>query len=111
MGKDYHMGGYYYILWDFLYDSGIIMIAKCDEKGRLYIPKKFRSKIGREVFLIELKDGLLIVPVPEDPIEELMEIGEELPDIPMDELKRSIEEEALDEIMGRKSGGKTHKIQ
>lgn len=80
-----------------------LMMAKCDEKGRLYIPKKYQSKIKRDVYIIELKEGLLIVPIPEDPITELKDIGKALPKKSLAEFKAIIEEEAMKEIMKKRS--------
>ncbi|MFO8017507.1 MAG: AbrB family transcriptional regulator [Promethearchaeia archaeon] len=74
------------------------MIGKCDDKGRLYIPKKLQSKIKGNVYLVELKEGLLVVPIPEDPVSQLRSIGKELPDKSISELKDIIKQEALKDI-------------
>jgi len=74
------------------------MIGRCDEKGRLYIPKKLQSKIKGDVYLVELKEGLLVVPIPEDPVSQLRSIGKDLPDKSITELKEIIKQEALKDI-------------
>jgi DNA-binding transcriptional regulator/RsmH inhibitor MraZ len=74
------------------------MIAKCDEKGRLYIPKKYQSKINGEVYLVELKEGLMIIPVPKDPIAQLQSIGQSIPNITLSKMKAIINEEAMKEV-------------
>jgi DNA-binding transcriptional regulator/RsmH inhibitor MraZ len=78
------------------------MIAKCDAKGRLYIPKKLQSKIASEMYIIELKEGLLLVPVPDDPIKALGHIGQSLPDKSNAEFKAIIEQAALEEALKKR---------
>ncbi|QDA30840.1 AbrB family transcriptional regulator [Thermococcus indicus] len=70
------------------------MLAKVDSKGRLYIPKELRKDLSREVYLVRVNDGVLIVPKPEDPLRELEELGNKLPDIPLEELRVEILKEA-----------------
>jgi len=74
------------------------MIVKCDDKGRLYIPKKFQSKIKGEIYIVEIKEGLLLVPVPADPFKTLHSIGKILPEHSISELKDIIEKESNKEI-------------
>jgi bifunctional DNA-binding transcriptional regulator/antitoxin component of YhaV-PrlF toxin-antitoxin module len=76
-----------------------IMWAKVDARGRLYIPRSLRSKISKEVYLVEVKDGILVIPKPEDPIKELEEIGRAIPpDKPVDEIKKDILKQAMEEL-------------
>lgn len=74
------------------------MWAKLDSKGRLHIPKELRSKLDDKVFLIEIDDGILIIPKPKDPIKTLEEIGRLLPDKSIEEFRREIKEIAEEEI-------------
>ena len=74
------------------------MWAKVDDRGRIYLPKPIREKIGKEVFVVEVKDGVLLIPKPVDPVKELEEIGKGLPDKPIKELKREIEKSAMEEL-------------
>ncbi len=74
------------------------MWAKVDDRGRLYLPKPIRDKIGKEVFVVEVKDGVLLIPKPLDPVKELEEAGKKLPDKPVKELKREIEKAAMEEV-------------
>ncbi len=74
------------------------MIGKCDDKGRIYIPKKFRSKIHNEVYIVELPEGLLIVPIPDDPLAVLESIGKNLPEKSIPEFREIIKEDAVKEI-------------
>jgi len=74
------------------------MWVKVDDRGRLYLPKSIRERIGREVFVVEVKDGVLLIPKPSDPLKELEEIGRKLPDKSIKEFKREIEEAAMEEL-------------
>ncbi|AEK72796.1 hypothetical protein GQS_04475 [Thermococcus sp. 4557] len=70
------------------------MLAKVDSKGRLYLPKELRKDLPREVYLVRVEDGILIIPKPEDPLKELEELGKKLPALTLEELKREIIKEA-----------------
>jgi len=74
------------------------MMARIDSKGRLYIPRKMREKLGSEVYLVEIHDGIVVIPKPEDPVKELEEIGKSLPDKPIGELKMEIIKQAMEEL-------------
>ncbi|ADC65553.1 transcriptional regulator, AbrB family [Ferroglobus placidus DSM 10642] len=74
------------------------MWAKVDERGRVYLPKSVRSRIGKEVFVVEVKDGILLIPKPADPIKELEKEGKKLPSKSIEDLRREIVEEAMEEI-------------
>jgi bifunctional DNA-binding transcriptional regulator/antitoxin component of YhaV-PrlF toxin-antitoxin module len=43
------------------------------DNGRIYLPKEYREKHGERYKIVDLGDRLLLVPVPEDPLEELRE--------------------------------------
>lgn len=59
--------------WESLYYfPTYVMWAKVDERGRVYLPKSVRSRIGREVFIVEVKDGILLIPKPSDPVKRLV---------------------------------------
>ncbi len=74
------------------------MWAKVDDRGRIYLPKPVREKIGKEVFVVEVKDGILLIPKPEDPVKELENIGKLLPDKSIKEFRDEIEKAAEEEI-------------
>jgi len=42
------------------------MWAKVNDGGRLYLPRPIREKIGREVFIVEVRDGVMLIPKPLD---------------------------------------------
>ena len=76
------------------------ILARLDSKGRLYIPKEMREGLSREVYLVRLDHEILIVPKPDDPLRELEELGKDLPDKPLSEIKKEILEEAGREALG-----------
>ncbi len=74
------------------------MWVKVDDRGRIYLPKPVREKIGKEVFVVEVRDGILLIPKPSDPVKELENIGKFLPDKSIKELRKEIETAAEEEI-------------
>ncbi|WP_225807093.1 AbrB/MazE/SpoVT family DNA-binding domain-containing protein [Thermococcus bergensis] len=85
-------------IFSHLFFHGGKMISKIDSKGRVYIPKSMRKRIHGEVYLVETPEGILIIPKPENPIEELEKIGKSLPEKSIEELKREILKQALEEL-------------
>ena len=73
------------------------MLSKVDEKGRICLGKKLGKRLGEEVFIVELKDGVLLVPKPADPLKMLQTLGASLPDVPTRELLKEITGEAKKE--------------
>ena len=45
-----------------------------------------------------MDDGIIVIPKPKDPVKELEEIGKSLPDKPIEELKREILKQAMEEL-------------
>jgi len=74
------------------------MLARIDSKGRLYIPKRLREKLGKEVYLVEIGGRIVIIPKPVDPLKELEKLGRDLPDISISELRKEIWKQALREL-------------
>jgi bifunctional DNA-binding transcriptional regulator/antitoxin component of YhaV-PrlF toxin-antitoxin module len=59
-----------------------------DERGRITIPKEMRDRFGERYRLIELQDGIKLLPRPEDPLEALRSAGcDELREASMDEIR------------------------
>lgn len=71
------------------------MRVRADD-GRIYLPKGLREDFGEEFELIDRGDRLVLVPVPDDPLETLREEARKS-DKDASELKESALEQALDE--------------
>ena len=48
-----------------------------DERGRVTIPKSVRERHGERYRLVELRDGIKLIPVPEDPVAALRDAASE----------------------------------
>jgi bifunctional DNA-binding transcriptional regulator/antitoxin component of YhaV-PrlF toxin-antitoxin module len=66
------------------------------DDGRIYLSKDIREKFGTEFELIDRGDRLVLVPIPDDPLEALREEARET-DRSVEELKQSALGEALEE--------------
>lgn len=66
------------------------------DDGRIYLPKSLREEFGEEFELIDRGDRLVLVPVPDDPLEALREEARES-DETVEQLKESALDEALEE--------------
>jgi len=75
------------------------VIAKIDDKGRIYLPKEIREKFNsKEFYIVDLRYGIVLIPKLRDPIKALEEEGKKLPNLDIKELKRIIREEAEKEV-------------
>lgn len=74
------------------------MMLKCDERGRIYLPKHIREKFGEEFYLVETKEGIHLIPIPANPVEDLEKIGKKLPEKSIKELKEDILKQAAEEL-------------
>jgi len=75
------------------------VIAKIDDKGRIYLPKEIREKFNsKEFYIVDLPYGIVLIPKLRDPIKALEEEGKKLPNLDIKELKRIIREEAEKEV-------------
>ena len=45
--------------------------ATLDDRGRLTLPKELRDRYGERYSLVELHDGIKLIPVAEDPLDAL----------------------------------------
>lgn len=70
--------------------------ATLDDRGRLTLPKGLRERYGDHYHIVELRDGIKLIPVADDPLEALRE---EFADIEKTapELREEAREAALDE--------------
>lgn len=67
-----------------------------DDRGRLTVPRELRERYGDRFRIVELHDGIKLVPVAEDPLDALRD---EFADVETsaEELRDEAREEALDE--------------
>lgn len=70
--------------------------ATLDDRGRLTLPKEIRERYGDHYRLVELHDGIKLIPVSDHPLDTLRE---EFADVEKtaDELREEAREAALDE--------------
>ena len=73
-------------------------ILKMEKTGKIYIPKKIRRKYGKKFFVVPYKDRIVLYNIPNNPVEDLIKIGESLKDISIEEIREEIYEEAYNEI-------------
>ncbi|MFC4987576.1 AbrB/MazE/SpoVT family DNA-binding domain-containing protein [Saliphagus infecundisoli] len=67
-----------------------------DARGRLTLPKDVRERHGDRYHVVELHDGIKLVPIADDPLEALREEFEGV-EKSADELREEAREMALDE--------------
>ena len=71
------------------------MVTTADN-GRVYIPKDLREKFGERFHIVERDDGIVLVPVSDDPLETLRdEFGDV--DKSAEELKKQALKEGMEE--------------
>jgi bifunctional DNA-binding transcriptional regulator/antitoxin component of YhaV-PrlF toxin-antitoxin module len=74
------------------------MATSVDERGRLYLPKEVRERYGERFRIVRLHDGIKLLPVPDDPVEDLAEALEPIKEATPADLSEAAEEEAMREI-------------
>ncbi|MFW5924297.1 MAG: AbrB/MazE/SpoVT family DNA-binding domain-containing protein [archaeon] len=70
--------------------------ATLDDRGRLTLPKELRERYGDRYHIVELHDGIKLIPVADDPLEALREEFEDV-ETCAGELREEARSEALDE--------------
>ena len=70
--------------------------ATLDDRGRLTLPKEMRERYGDHYHIVQLHDGIKLIPVADDPLaalrEEFADVGKTA-----SELREEARETALDE--------------
>ena len=66
------------------------------DDGRIYLPKETRDRMGTEFELIDRGDKIILLPVPDDPLEELQEEWKDV-EKSVKELKKQALEEGMDQ--------------
>ncbi|WP_327052941.1 AbrB/MazE/SpoVT family DNA-binding domain-containing protein [Halomicrococcus gelatinilyticus] len=70
--------------------------ATLDDRGRLTLPKEIRERYGDQYRIVELHDGIKLIPIAEDPLEALREEFEDV-ETSASELRDEARNAALDE--------------
>ncbi|ADJ16712.1 AbrB/MazE/SpoVT family DNA-binding domain-containing protein [Halalkalicoccus jeotgali] len=70
--------------------------TRLDERGRLTLPKEIRERYGERYHIVELHDGIKLIPVADNPLDALRD---EFADVEKSatELRDEAREAALDE--------------
>lgn len=75
------------------------MASTVDDQGRLYLPKETRERYGDRFRIVELDDGIKLVPVDEDPVEGLQRAMPGIQDASLSDLRAEAEEAARDDAV------------
>lgn len=70
--------------------------ATLDDRGRLTLPKEVRERYGDRYHIVQLRDGIKLVPVADDPLDALREEFAAV-DKTADELRDEARKAALNE--------------
>lgn len=70
--------------------------ANLDGRGRLTLPKEIRERYGDRYYIVELHDGIKLIPIADEPLEALRSTFAEV-DKTATALKEEAREAALDE--------------
>lgn len=74
----------------------LVSEAKLDDRGRLTLPKELRERYGDRYHVVQLHDGIKLIPISENPLEALRD---EISNVEKTatELREEARNEALDE--------------
>ena len=75
-----------------------MITAECDEKGRIYLQESIRAKYGKRFIVVEAPGELVLLPVADDPVKALRDIGRSLRGLSVEDLKKRIDEQAQREV-------------
>ncbi|WP_254530636.1 AbrB/MazE/SpoVT family DNA-binding domain-containing protein [Natrinema gelatinilyticum] len=67
-----------------------------DDRGRLTLPKEVRERYGERYHIVQLHDGIKLVPIADDPLDALRDEFADV-DKSIDGLREDAREAALDE--------------
>ena len=70
--------------------------ASLDDRGRLTLPKEVRERYGERYHIVQLHDGIKLIPVGDDPLAALRDEFADV-DKSADELREKARKAALDE--------------
>jgi len=69
-----------------------------DKRGRVYLPKELRKTYGDSFRIVELEDGIKLVPIDEDPVEGLKKSMKGAENIELSEIGEKTEEKAREQV-------------
>ncbi len=73
-------------------------LTHCDERGRIYLKEAVRTRYGEEFIVVEAPSEIVLLPVPDDPVEDLARLGEKLKGISIQDMKAAIRRRAQKEV-------------
>jgi hypothetical protein len=79
--------------------GGKMNLTKCDSKGRVYLKEEIRAKYGREFLILQTLKEIILLPVPENPIKDLEELGKMIPIKSLQEIKKKIRSRGMQDVV------------
>ncbi len=73
-------------------------LIKIEKNGKIYIPSEIREKLGKKFFIVPYPDKIVLYNVPDDPVGDLVKIGEKIKDISLEKLKEDINNKAYHDL-------------
>jgi hypothetical protein len=74
-------------------------LTRCDSKGRVYLKEEIRAKYGREFLMLQALEEIILLPVPENPMKDLEELGKMIPIKSLHEIKKKIKLRAMQDVV------------
>ncbi len=73
-------------------------VLTLDERRRITLPKRVVDDPKQKFVAIKTREGILLKPLPKDPIKALQKEGEKLKGILIKQLRKEAEEDAMEEV-------------
>lgn len=75
-------------------------VVSCDDRGRVLLPREVREKYGTTFHVVRARGEIVLIPAPDDPVQELAKIGKEagISRTSFLKLKQAIRTDALSEL-------------
>lgn len=73
-------------------------IEEIDRNGRIYLPSRLRSDLGKKFLVLRRGKQIILAPLPADPVKDLAELGGKLPAKSLKQLRSEIQKEAEDDV-------------